>query len=395
MRTTIERFTLAALVATPGLALAATAAPLGAQAARADTSSLTARLGVDTIAIERIIRTPTLVEAELVTRSPRTTLQRHRATLDAAGMLTSLEVTMLDPATGATTRTTTYTRDGDSLRIADEQGDRRTLRAVAAPREVLPFIDLVHWPFDIALRRLRARGGTAVDAPMLSGNRVAGYPLALIGRDSATVTHPTRGTMRLTVLADGSIRTLDAGATTRALIVTRDRGADVRAMARDFAARDASGRGIGELSGRGGGESHVHGATIALDFGTPVKRGRDIWGALVKYGQLWRTGANRATHFTTDTPLRFGTLDVPAGAYTLYSIPEEDGGVLIINKQTEQNGQQYDPARDLGRVKLQFRSLAQPVEVFTIKVREEGRKGVLALQWDRTELFTEFTVVKP
>jgi hypothetical protein len=375
------------------LLLATAAAPLAAQT-RPDTSSLTARLGVDTIAVERIIRTGSRVEAELVTRSPRTTLQRHVATLDAAGMLASLDVTLLDPATGAVTRRTTYTRAGDSLRIVDVAGDRRIERAVAAPAEVLPFIDLVHWPFDIALRRLRARGASEVTAPMLGGNRVSGYPLALLGGDSATVTHPTRGTMRLTVLADGSIRTLDAGATTRALVVTRAGNADVPALARDYAARDAAGRGIGELSGRGGGETTVLGATITLDFGTPVKRGREIWGALVRYGQLWRTGANRATHFSTDTPLRFGTLDVPAGDYTLYSIPEADGGLLIINRQTGQNGQQYDAQRDLGRVRLRARPLASPVEVFTVSVREESGKGLLALQWDRTEMVAEFEVLK-
>lgn len=375
--------------------LVAAASPALAQT-RADTSSLTARLGNDTISVERIIRTATTVDAEVVTRSPRTTLQRHRATLDAQGMLSALVVTALDPNTGSATRTTTYTRDGDSLRIIDDRGDTmRTVRAVAAPREILPFIDLVHWPFDIALRRLRASGATEVSAPMLGGARVSGYPLAFMGRDSATVTHPTRGTMRLTVLPDGSIRTLDAGATTRALIVTRDRTSNVVAMARDFAARDASGRGIGELSGRGGGETKVLGATITLDYGTPVKRGREIWGALVRNGQLWRTGANRATHFKTDVPLRFGTLDMPAGEYTLYSIPEADGGLLIINKQTGQNGQQYDEKQDLGRVRLQAKPLTSPVEVFTIAVREEGGRGVLALQWDRTELVTPFEVAKP
>ena len=358
----------------------------------ADTSSLTARLGVDTIAVERIVRTADAVDAEIVVRSPRTLLQRHRAQFGADGMLSRLEVTLLDPATGSVLRRTTYARAADSIRVADEQGEKRTNRAVAADRAVLPFIDLVHWPFDIALRRLRASGGSSVQAPMLSGQRVSVFPLALSRVDSATITHPTRGTMRLTVLPDGSIRTLDAGATTRALVVTRGKDTDVTALARDYAARDATGRGIGELSGRGGSEKSVLGARITLDHGTPSKRGRDIWGALVPHGKLWRTGANTATHLTTDKPLRFGTLNVPAGKYTLYSIPEADGGMLIINKQTGQNGQQYDEKQDLGRVKLKARPLAEPVEAFTIATREENGRGVLALQWDGTELVAEFTV---
>lgn len=126
----------------------------------------------------------------------------------------------LNPTTGAETRTVRYMKHGDSLHITTQAAER-TERMVAAPAEWLPFIDLVHWPFDVALRRLRSSGASTVGAPMLSGQRVSPFPLALIGRDSATVTHPTRGTMRLTVLPDGSIRTLDAGATTRASIVTR------------------------------------------------------------------------------------------------------------------------------------------------------------------------------
>ena len=373
------------------------ALPLVAAEARqlADTSSLTARLGVDTIAVERIVRTATSVEAELVTRSPRTTLQRHRATLDVRGMLSALQITELDPTTGAEMRRTTYTHIGDSLRIVETGGERSGERTVAAPAEWLPFVDLVHWPFDIALRRLRASGVTSIDAPMLSGNRIARFPLVLTSADSATVTHPTRGTMRLAVLRDGSIRTLDAGATTRALVVVRARDADVPTLARDFAARDAAGRGIGELSGRGGGETTVLGAKITLDFGVPMKRGRAIWGGLVRYDQLWRTGANRATHFSTDTPLRFGEFLVPAGDYTLFSIPAADGGVLIINKQTGQNGQQYDQARDLGRIPLRARALPASVEAFTIAVRTENGRGVLALQWDMTELVAEFAVARP
>jgi len=168
-------------------------------------------------------------------------------------------------------------------------------------------------------------------------------------------------------------------------------------LASRWAAMDASGRGIGDLSGRGAAEVTVHGAEIVLDYGTPVKRGREIWGALVPYGELWRTGANRATHFSTSRDLVFGTgtdtLHVPAGEYTLFSIPAADGGERIINSETGQNGNSYDPQQDFGRVKLQARPLSEVVEVFTIRADEEGDAGALRLQWDRTELVAPFRVL--
>ena len=366
---------------------------LPASAQRPDSLAFVARLGVDTVAVERIVRTATTLDADVVIRSPRTTLFRHRMTMTPDGHLQRLEATVLNPATGAVMRQTLYTRAGDSLRVEEVQGDQHTSRMVAAEAGTLPFIDLVHWPFDVALKRMRAAGATALPAPMLSGARVSGFPLAFLGADSATVTHPTRGTMRLTVAPDGGLVTLDAGATTRALIVTRGGWPDVPAMARHYASLDAAGRGVGELSGRGLTEKTVLGADVEIDFGVPLKRGREIWGALVRHGQLWRTGANRATHFTTSRDLRFGDLLVPAGTYTLFSMPEEDGGLLIINRQTGQNGQSYDEARDLGRVRLVARPLPDVVEGFTITVDEEGGRGFLKLQWDRKELVAEFVVV--
>jgi hypothetical protein len=71
------------------------------------------------------------------------------------------------------------------------------------------------------------------------------------------------------------------------------------------------------------------------------------------------------------------------------------GGVLIINRQTGQNGQTYDPARDLGRVPVRPMPLGEEVEAFTITARERGGRGQLALQWDRTEYVAEFVVVRP
>lgn len=362
--------------------------------AQTDTLAFVARLGVDTVAVERVVRTATTLDAEVVILSPSTMLLRHRLTMDRSGALARLEATTLHPVTGAVQRQTIYVRDGDSLRIEDVQGERRASRAVVAPRETLPFIDLVHWPFDLLLRGMRGRGMTTWGAPMLSGQRTSEFPLAFIGSDSATVTHPTRGTMRLTVYPHGGIRTLDAGATTRALVVTEGGRPDVGRLAREYAARDAAGRGIGALSGRDTTIAMVLGARVLVDYGTPIKRGRAIWGALVRYGQVWRTGANQATHFTTSQTLRFGSLEVPAGTYTLFSIPKVDGGLLIINRQTGQNGQTYNEERDLGRVPLRARPLSETVEVFTIRVDEENGRGLVRLQWDLTELVAEFVVVR-
>lgn len=154
---------------------------------------------------------------------------------------------------------------------------------------------------------------------------------------------------------------------------------------------------MGELSGRGRAEGTLRGARIVVDYGTPSRRGRDIFPGVVRWGEVWRTGANRATHFTTDRALVFtgadgAALQVPAGEYTLFSIPQVDGGWLIVNRQTGQNGTAYDPAQDLGRVRMRRETATEPVETFTIAVEPSAQGGVLRLSWDRSAFIVPFRV---
>jgi hypothetical protein len=203
--------------------------------------------------------------------------------------------------------------------------------------------------------------------------------------------------MRLRVDASGRLIALDAGATTRKLLVERRPWMPIDDIVRRWTAQDAAGRSLGALSGRARTSGVVAGATISLDHGTPSKRGRAIWGALVPFGTVWRTGANEATHFETDRDLVFGTgadtLAVPAGRYTLFSVPERDGGWLIINRETGQTGTAHDPAKDLGRVRLSARPLATPVETFTIKAETDRGVNLLRLQWDEAERVVPFRVL--
>jgi hypothetical protein len=379
----------------------APAAPIDA----ADSAALVTRLGVDTVAVERVVYAPRRVEADVLLRVPATTRTRYVLELSPAGEFAGMEAVTQQAVAGRgpPTRHRRVTRVGDSLRVESHAEGQLRARTVAAPNRLsLPFIDFVHWPFELALTRARRAGQARTAQPVLIGGRVQDFAVADLGPDSMTITDPLLGTMRVRVDAGGRLLALDAGATTQKLLVERRRWMNddaMRALAVRWAEQDAVGRSLGALSGRAQMAETIAGARIGADYGTPSKRGREIWGVLVPFGQVWRTGANRATHFTTDRDLIFGsgtdTLLVPAGRYTLFSIPERDGGLLIINRQTDQAGTAYDPARDHGRVRLTPRPLADPVEVFTIVANPEGAGGVLRLQWDRTELIAPFRVRSP
>ncbi|HBQ61430.1 MAG TPA: hypothetical protein DD671_17930, partial [Balneolaceae bacterium] len=175
--------------------------------------------------------------------------------------------------------------------------------------------------------------------------------------------------------------------TTRKLKVKRVDDLDMQALANRFARNP-----VGELSGAVSAEFQFRDTNFRVDFGSPQKRGRDLFGNIVPWGERWRTGANRATHFYTSNDLMFGDLEVPAGEYTLFTIPKQDGGTLIINKQTGQNGQSYDQSRDLGRVPMEISTKEEVTEAFTIRVEETEEGGQLNLIWGNTVFSSDFTV---
>jgi hypothetical protein len=133
-------------------------------------------------------------------------------------------------------------------------------------------------------------------------------------------------------------------------------------------------------------DATLAGKKVTVDYSSPRVRGRKIIGALVPYGKVWRTGANAATTLTTETDLMIGNLHVPAGKYTLYTIPGEQEWTLIVNKQTGQWGTNYDQAQDLGRVAMKVAALESPREEMTIALRPDpaGGKGTLAIEWEST-----------
>ena len=127
---------------------------------------------------------------------------------------------------------------------------------------------------------------------------------------------------------------------------------------------------------------------ITVDYSRPSLKGRKaVGGDLVPYGKVWRTGANEATALTTEADLDIGGTTVPAGKYTLYTLPSEGTWKLIISKQTGQWGTVYNEDQDLARVDMQKTALEQPVEQFTISFEKTGDDSAnLVLQWENTQV---------
>ena len=131
----------------------------------------------------------------------------------------------------------------------------------------------------------------------------------------------------------------------------------------------------------------VDGKAVSIHYGAPSMRGRKIFGDLVPYDKVWRTGANAATSLKTEVNLQIGTAMVPAGNYTLYTLPSAGTWKLIINKQTGQWGTKYDQSQDLARVDMKKETLSSPQEVMSITLEPfQGKTSSLHVKWDTTDV---------
>jgi hypothetical protein len=136
----------------------------------------------------------------------------------------------------------------------------------------------------------------------------------------------------------------------------------------------------------------VDGANISITYGRPSLKGRQE-SALMPPGKEWRTGADEATTLTTDKELMFGNVHVPAGTYTLYTVPGATEWQLVISKKTGQWGIPYPGAgEDLGRAAMNVTKNAKPVEQLTIDVTDTQAGGDLSISWGTQKATIPFMV---
>lgn len=127
------------------------------------------------------------------------------------------------------------------------------------------------------------------------------------------------------------------------------------------------------------------GKTVKTDYSSPRAKGRKIYGDLVPYGEVWRTGANEATTFVTSADIAVGGTNVPAGSYTIFTVPNAEKWSLVISKGTGEWGTQYPGQdKDLARVDMKVSKLPSPVENFAISYAKSGGGCTMNIDWETT-----------
>ncbi|MFN7990108.1 MAG: DUF2911 domain-containing protein [Thermoanaerobaculia bacterium] len=149
------------------------------------------------------------------------------------------------------------------------------------------------------------------------------------------------------------------------------------------------------ISPRGAEEIAVGPGRMRVEYGRPFAKGRKIFGELVPWGKVWRTGANEATSLTTDVDVTLGNVALPKGSYTLYTLPGEKEWLLIVNRQTGQWGTEYDPKLDLARIPMKSAARPDLLEVMTISfLPEDAFRGTLRISWEKRTLSVPYAYRK-
>ncbi len=366
--------------------------------ASGDTANLIVQLGRDTTSVESYTRTENRVEVDQCGRTPR--LQRRHFVYDYTnGALTHFSMVVTPPGETTPTQVVESTVAADSMRTETRTLGQPVKRSsIAWPAGTFLVPSASPWSgYEAQIMKLIQSKSDS----LVGSQHFLGAPSALKIRfrkqadGTVNVSNERGDVFEVRIDKTGHLLAVKPIAGTGQFTVNRVPALDVNAMAVSFLAREKSGGGLGILSPRDTVEvASGGGAKLWVDYGRPRKRGRAVFGGLVPFGAVWRTGANAATQFKTDKGLDFGGTVVPAGFYTLWTVPSAAGWKLIVNSETGQWGTAHNAAKDVYTIDMKMTALPQTVEQFTISLEPTPEGGVLNLDWDTTRASAAF-VVKP
>jgi hypothetical protein len=360
-----------------------------------------ATLGNDTVSVERIERSPTRLVADGVDRWPFVRRRHTEFDLTPAGTIRHMVMDVRTP-NGASPRergrrvTADFSRDKVKISVRDSAGVRDTSFATGGAITV-PHVSMMYSVIELEIAAALRQAATTGLAPGDSVIFRQFYPDRDVG-PSFTLhrgyVHPLAGgkvelrhdwlagTGDVTVDSSGRMLTYSGMRSTYKVAVARTATPpDVESIGNRLVAAERR-TGPAQLSVRDTARATIGAATFSVDYGRPLARGRTLLGNVITYDRVWRTGANAATQFTSSAPITLAGLSLPAGTYTLWTVPHLNGVDLIVNKQSGQWGTEYHRAQDLGTAAMKSDSVATPVEKFTIAIEpDDARHGKLVMQW--------------
>ena len=358
-------------------------------------------LGNDTVSVESVAHSPTRLVTDGVDRWPFVRLRHTEFDLAKDGTIRRMVMDVRTP-NGRSARergrriTADFSQSAVKISVRDSSGVRDTSFATGGAITV-PHVSMMYSVIELEIAAALHRAAATGLAPGDSVRFRQFYPDRDVG-PSFTLhrgfVHPhaggkvelrhdwLSGTGDVTVDSSGRMLTYSGMRSTYRVTVARTTELpDIQSLGDRFEAAERR-TGLSQLSVRDTARATIGSATLSVDYGRPLARGRTLLGNVISYDRVWRTGANAATQFTTGAPITLAGLSLPPGTYTLWTIPRIHGVDLIVNRQTGQWGTEYSRAQNLGTAPMKSDSVNPPVEKFTISIEPtDARHGTLAMAW--------------
>ncbi len=351
-----------------------------------DSAAFVTRLGNDTVTLEQYKRTATQLRGEYVIRTPRSLHRIYTFDLNPDGSIRHIEIVTHNIGGGPGPMETKNSVDfsGDTAIMVSPRGDSSVTTKLAVPRGTFPFQFYVYGLMEQIGRWARGTGKDSVRFTALySADRTSGGYIRKRGGDTLVFMFDEGqlagvGPFTFRLDRQGHLTWLTGKGSTLQVEVQRVTSVPMAQATQSFASRP-----LGQLSPRDTARTIIGGSEVWIDYSRPTRRGRDIFGTLEPWNKVWRTGANAATQLNTPVDLVIGGATVPAGKYTLWTLPSPTGWKLIINKQNGQWGTEYHPEQDLIRVDAKTEALATPVEQFVIAFEPASTPSAITFAWDK------------
>lgn len=355
-------------------------------------------LGNDTTSVEQVTRTPSRITVDAIGRSPRVTRRHWEAKLGPDGTVQTWSMDTYIPNAARSDQRLHHTADFTGKALSFSRGVSSGARDFAYQKQyaaTVPWNAFVYSTYEPLFDAARRQGATArVGQYFFEGwdeghvgyadiTRLAdgGYSLASTGLAGSGVAHfDSLGRM---------IAYSGAGTTYKQEVRRISNVPNIDSLTTLLAAEEQRTGVPSALSPRDFVRDTVGPAIVTVDYSRPSRRERMLVGGIIPYDEVWRTGANAATQLTTSVPISLAGIPLPAGKYTLWTLPSKSGVLLIVNGETGQWGTAYRSSADVARRPMHVDSLANDVEDFTIRVEpDSGAKahagqGRLVMEWGR------------
>ncbi len=373
------------------LIAAALLSPVGAHA---QTRVFITKLGSDTIALERVVRTGNKVDGVIVRHFPTNTMLKYSVTLGKDGLVESYEQGSYradgtpqapNAQTGAAAVGLKMTFAGDSVIREVPTNGQPAVRRTYVPKGTLPAIAGSWFANELQVAAARKGGKANVIGFAPTANTATSPDIRILSSDTAEIVNQG---FRVGIKTDKSGRIVhgDQSLTTQKYDITLTKDVDVVALAAAWGAKDVAGAAVAPTNTPDSVIATIGNAHVTILYSRPARRGRELWGKLVPYDTTWRLGADYATQLKTDADLNIGGTRIAAGTYTLWLLPSQGPSYLIVNTKLQDPrdparrlwGTQWDPANDIAKILVQ-KHMNLPTEEERFHIFIEN--GMLMMHW--------------